>query len=270
MNYCVKYLAIAVMLTGSNGAWANSIQDTHRFQVGVYDQDVDVTGSATREPFPEIDINFDRVLGLEDSSTTAFLSYQWRFSENWSLQAYYSQMEAEGNKVATTDFNWEGVEYTIGSRLDTDFGLDTFLIAANYSLIRDPRKEVGFGFGLHVFDIETTIAVEVGAQGQVLEGSRTTGEVTAPLPNLRAYGTYMITDSWEISAAAGWLSFDYEDYAGDYLFLTVSTEYRFTKGLGMGLSYQYAEIDITQDGGKTKREFDMEFSGPSIYLTYGF
>ena len=270
MNYCVKWLAIAVMLAGSNGAWANSITDTHRFRLGVYEQDIDVSGSATRKPLPEIDIDFDRVLGLEDSSTTAFLSYQWRFSENWSLLAFYSQMEADGKKTAQEDFTWDDEEYTIGSRLETDFGLDTYLFAANYSLIRDSRKEVGFGFGLHVFDIDTTIAAEAGAQGTVLERTRSTSEVTAPLPNLRAYGTYLLTDRWEISAAAGWLSLDYEDYEGDYLFLTAFTEYRFTKNFGMGLSYQIAEIEVTEENSKSKKNFDMEFSGPSIYLTYGF
>jgi len=270
MNYCVKCLAIAVVLTGSNGAWANSISDTHRFRLGAYDQDVDVTGSATKAPLPEIDINFDKVLGLEESSTTAFLSYQWRFGEKWSLLAFYSQMEATGKKTATEDFNYGGEEYTIGARLETDFGLDTYLFAVNYSLIRDSRKEIGFGFGLHVFDIETTIAAEVGAQGTVLERTRTKGEVTAPLPNLRAYGTYMLTDRWEISVSGGWLSLDYEDFEGDYLFLTAFTEYRFTKNFGMGLSYQIAEIDVTEENSKSRKEFDMEFSGPSIFLTYGF
>ncbi|RLA32015.1 MAG: hypothetical protein DRR11_09395 [Gammaproteobacteria bacterium] len=270
MNCYLKCLAIAVVLTSSNGAWANSIEDTHRFRLGVYEQDVDVTSSATKAPLPEIEIDFDKVLGLEDSSTSAFLSYQWRFSENWSLQAFYSQMETSGKKVAQKDFNYNGEEYTVGMRLDTDFDLDTYLVSVSYSLIRDSRKEFGLGFGLHVFDIETTIAAAVGVQGSVQEDTRTTAQVTAPLPNLRAYGTYLITDRWEVSAAAGWLSLNYEDYEGNYLYLTAFTEYRITNNFGMGLSYQIAEIDVTENDGTSKKEFNMDFLGPSIYLTYGF
>lgn len=270
MNYCVKCLAIAVVLTGANGAWANSIEDTHRFRLGAYEQDVDVTSSVTIDPLPEIDINFDKVLGLEESTTTAFLSYRWRFSENWSLDAFYSQMDATATKIATEDFTYNGEEFTLGARLDTDFGLDTYLLAASYSLIRDSRKEFGVGFGLHVFDIETTIAAAVGVKGKVVEDTRTNATVTAPLPNLRVYGTYLITDRWEISAAAGWLSLNYEDYEGDYLYLTAFTEYRITKNFGMGVSYQVAEIDVIEDDGTTRKKFDMDFLGPSIYLTYGF
>ena len=270
MKNCVKCLAIAFALTAPNAAWANSIEDTHRFRLGVYKQDVDVTGSVTRDSFPPVDVDFDRVLGLEESNTTAFLSYQWRFTENWSLSAFYTQMEAEGEKVASKDFNFNGQEYTAGTRLKTDFNLDTYLIAANYSPIRDSRKELGVGFGFHVFDIESTIAAEVGLTGFEQEGSRTTSEVTAPLPNLRAYGTYMVTDRWEVSVSTGWLSFSDEEFSGDYLYLTAFTEYRFTKNFGVGLSYQVAEVDLTKEDSKSKKEFDMEFYGPSVFLTYGF
>ncbi|MEH6519534.1 MAG: hypothetical protein V7742_22895 [Halioglobus sp.] len=263
-------LPMALLLIGSNSAWSNSIEDTHRFRLGVYEQDVDVTASATRDPLPEIDVNFDKVLGLEETGTTAFLSYQWRFKDKWSLQGFYSKMEVDGKKLATKDFNYDGVEYTAGVRLETDFGLDTYLLAVNYSLIKDDRKEFGVGLGLHAFDIDSTIATAVGVDGLERAGTRTNSQVTAPLPNFRAYGTFLITDRWEVSAALGWLSFNYEDYDGDYLFLTAFTEYRFTERFGIGLSYQVAEIDVIHDDSNSKKEFNIDLLGPSIYLTYGF
>ncbi|MEH6593592.1 MAG: hypothetical protein V7746_25215 [Halioglobus sp.] len=263
-------LTIALLLIGSSSAWSNSIEDTHRFRLGVYDQDVDVSAAVTKDPLPEIDINFDKVLGLEESGTTAFFSYQWRFKEKWSLQGFYSQMDVDGKKVATKDFNYDGEEYTAGARLETDFGLDTYLLAVNYSLIKDARKEFGLGLGLHAFDIDSSISPAIGRDGLERASKRTNSELTAPLPNLRAYGTYMITDRWEISAAAGWLSFNYDDYDGEYLFLTVFTEYRFTQRFGIGLSYQAAEIDVSHEDSDSKEEFNIDLLGPSIYLTYGF
>jgi hypothetical protein len=263
-------LAIALVLIGSNSALSNSIDDTHRFRLGVYEQDIDVSGSITKSPLPEIDIDFDKVLGLEESGTTAFFSYQWRFKEKWSLQAFYSQLGATGKKVATKDFNYDGVEYTVGAKLETDFDLDTYLLAVNYSFVRDDKKELGVGFGLHAFDIETTIDGAAGAEGVQRQGGRTSGNVLAPLPNLRFYGTYMMTPKWEMAVSGGWLSFAYEDYDGGYLFLTAFTEYRFTDRFGIGVSYQAAEIDVTHKDSSGKEKFDMELYGPSIYLTYGF
>ena len=263
-------LAIALLLMGSSSAWANSIEDTHRFRLGVYEQDVDVTAAVTKYPLEEVDINFDKVLGLEDSAETYFFSYQWRFKEKWSLQAFYSQFGATGKKVATKDFNYDGVEYTAGAKLETDFDLDTYLLAVNYSFVRDDKKELGVGFGLHAFDIETTIDGAAGIEGAQREGVRTSGDVLAPLPNLRFYGTYMITPKWEVSLSGGWLSFAYDDYDGGYLFLTAFTEYRFTDRFGIGVSYQAAEIDVTHDDGRDREAFDVELYGPSVFLTYGF
>jgi hypothetical protein len=263
-------LALIAMCSFSQCVLASSIEDTHRFRLGAYEQDIDVTGGVTANGFPEVEVDFDKVLGLEESSTTLFFSYQWRFKEKWSLQAFYSQMEAEGKKLATRDFNYDGVDYTAGVRLDTDFNLDTYLLAVNYSWLRDDKKEIGVGFGLHAFDIDTTIAAAIGVDGVERQGARNNNQLTAPLPNLRAYGTYMITPKWEVSAALGWLSFDYEDYDGGYLFLTAYTEYRFTDRFGIGLSYQAAEIDVTHEDSQSKEEFDIELYGPSIYLTYGF
>jgi hypothetical protein len=263
-------LVIAFLLICSNSAWSSSIEDTHRFRLGIYEQEIDVIGSATRAPLPEIDINFDKVLGLEESSTTAFFGYKWSFKEKWSLQALYSKMDASGKNVVTKDFNYDGEEYTVGARLDTDFGLDTYLLAVGYSLIKDDRKEFGVGLGLHALDIESSISAAVGLDGVELVGKRARSELLAPLPNLRAFGTYMITDKWEISASAGWLSINYDDYDGDYLFVTAFTEYRFTERFGIGLSYQVAEIDITHEDSDGKKKFEIDLLGPSIYLTYGF
>jgi hypothetical protein len=194
-------IALITLCSFSQGVMANSIEDTHRFRLGAYDQDIDVTGSVTANGFPKVEVDFDNVLGLEESATTMFLSYQWRFKEKWALQAFYSQKEADGNKLATKDFNYDGIDYTAGVRLDTEFNLDTYLVAVNYSWLRDDKKEIGVGLGVHAFDIDT----------------------------------YMITPKWEISATGGWLSFSYDDYDGSYLFLTAFTEYRFTEHFGVGL-----------------------------------
>lgn len=250
--------------------WGNTIEDTHRFRLGIYEQDIDINGTVTKDPFPEISLDFDKVLGMEDSSQTIFLGYQWRFKEKWSLQAYYSQLEATGKKIATKDFNYDGEEYTAGVLLESDFDLDTYLLAASYSFVKDAKKEFGVGFGLHIFDIDSTIGAVVRVEGVQEQGTRSSAEVLAPLPNFRAFGTYMINPKWEVSATGGWLSFSYEDYSGGYLFLNLHTEYRFTDRFGMGFSFQIADIDVDVEDSDTKKEFEIDLYGPSIYLTYGF
>lgn len=125
----------------------------------MYEQDVDVTGGVTKGPLPEIELDFDRVWGLEDSGETNFFSYQWRCKEKRSFQAVYSQFGSNGKNIATKDFIYDGVEYTAGAKSETDFDLDTYWLAVNYSLVHDDKKELGVGFGLLAFDIDTTIRI---------------------------------------------------------------------------------------------------------------
>ncbi|MEM1113536.1 MAG: hypothetical protein AAGI11_16595 [Pseudomonadota bacterium] len=261
-------LVLAVF--GVSPTMANSIQDTHTFRLGAYVQDVDVNAALTREPFDEVEINFDRVLGVEDSADTFFAGYTWRFTERWNLGVYLSTMSADGSRQASRDFTWDGEEYEAGSRVSTEFDLDTYLVTANYSFARNEHYEWGLGFGLHAFDIETTLEVAVQLDEFFENVRRSNSTVLAPLPNLRAYGTWAIAPKWEVSVDFGWLSVTYDDYDGDYLFFNAQTEYRITDRFGLGLSYQASQIDVTVDKSRGEDAFDIDLFGPSLYLTYGF
>ena len=269
----MKYIPLAaaiVAMSSTSTVLANSIQDTHLFRVGAFEQDIDVTASVTREPFEEVEINFDRVLGMEESARTYFAGYHWRFGEKWNLGVFYSNMSADGSRIATTDFTWDGEEYMAGARVDTKFELDTYLVTANYSFVRNEKFEWGVGLGLHAFDIETTLDVAVKVDEFFEDARRNNSTVLAPLPNLRTYGTWAITPKWEVSGDLGWLSITYDDYDGDYLFFQVMTEYRITERFGIGLSYQVSEIDVSVERRRGEDKFDIDLYGPSLYLTYGF
>lgn len=270
------FTALLSVLAIPQTATANTLTDTHIFRFGVYQQDIDVLAVSNRKPLPEVEFNFDDVLGLDEDATSIFLQYQWRIKDKWSLSAFYTSMEANGKTTTSRDFNWDGQEFEAGLRLDSEFGLDTFLVSVDYSFVKNDKLDLGVGFGLHAFDIETTLQLELNALDP-LEGSdtiarvaRTSGDLLAPLPNIRAYGSYMVTPKWALVGSIGWLSADYDDWSGDYLFLTLLTEYRLTDRFGVGVSYQISEVDFSNDNGRRKRSYDIDQYGPAIYLTYGF
>jgi len=270
-------LSAGICFALAQTASADPVSDTHIFRAGLFEQDIDVKGHVVRDTqFGEnlnLDLDLDEVLGLDDSATTGFLMYQWRFTEKWSLQAFYSQMQNDGKVRASRDFTFDGKEYTAGLTLETEFNLDTLLVVANYSFIKNDRMELGAGFGLHAFDIETVISLDARLEGENNNPGgrkRSTSELLAPLPNLRGFGTYMINPKWSIQGSLGWLSFNYDDYDGDYLYVNVATEYRFTERFGVGLAYQISEIDVSHDSKHGEQSFDFDLYGPSLYLTYGF
>ncbi len=258
----------------STTSLANTLENKHEFRVGVFDQDIDITGSATPVGRDPLDINFDSLLGLERSTNTLFAAYNWRFTDKWSASFYYSDLKADGRKEAERDFVWNDQEFLLGALVETEFDLETYLVDASYSFVHDERKEFGLGFGLHAFDITTNLTAKGTITGSGNEG---TGEnavsstsLLAPLPNVRAFGTIMFNQKWEGSFGAGWLSLNYEDYEGRYLYFNASTRYWVTPRFALGLSYEVVEIDVTYDDERLEEVFDIELQGPSLFLTYGF
>ncbi len=81
--------------------------------------------------------------------------------------------------------------------------------------------------------------------------------------------SFIRTDKWELNAGVGWLSLEIDNIDGKYLYADIGTVYRITDRFGIGASYQIAEIDVTSDEDDGFDKVDIEFSGPSIYLTYG-
>lgn len=51
---------------------------------------------------------------------------------------------------------------------------------------------------------------------------------------------------------------------------TAFTGYRFIERFGIGLSYQVSEVDVVHEDDRSRKEFNIDLAGPSVYLTYGF
>jgi hypothetical protein len=277
-RYPQTAMALGVATLVSTGAMAvgNSIDDTHYFRLGYLSQDADISAQSTIDPLPPIEIDLTDDLGMDDNSESLQMHYSWRFAEKWSLSATYQKLELDGNGEAGFDFNFDGQDYAAGVAVDTDFKMDTYLIDVGYSIVRNDKWEVVVGGGLHAFDFDVEMTSTLGIDGEglddtiVRETTRSSADVLAPLPNLRGGATYLITPRWEVNASVGWLSLEIDDIDGKYTYLDIGTEYRITDRFGIGASYQLSKIDVTSTDNAGVDKFDIEFSGPSIYLSYGF
>ena len=265
---------LSSMLTSATAIAGNSIEDKHLFELGVFSQDADVTTVSTIEPFPPIEIDLINDLGMDDSSVSVNAMYRWRFAEKWSLSFRYQQLELDGEGSASKRFNFDGKAFLAGVIVKSDFSMKTYLVDVAYSLVRNDKWEVKVGAGIHSFDIETSISglafLTDGDDNIVQANTRASADVLAPLPNLRFGAVHMINPKWEVNASVGWLSLEIDNIDGKYTYFDIGTEYRFTDRFGIGASYQLANIDVTSVDGDVVDKIDLEFTGPSIYFTYGF
>ncbi len=249
--------------------------DTHRFHLGYARQDADAKVTSSVDPLPPIEIDLEDDLDADNSSDSILAAYHWRFADKWSLGLTYQRLKLDGDGLAARDFNFDGDVYRAGAQVDTEFTMDTYRLDVAYTIFRNDQWQVRVGAGVHTFVIDTSLAAQLSLEGGeetplVNEFRQDSADVLAPLPNLRAGVTFLVTPRWSVGGSAGWLSLNIGDFSGSYTYADVATDYRITERFGIGASYQIAKLDAKIDDSDGFDEVNIQLSGPSIYLVYGF
>jgi hypothetical protein len=241
----------------------------HTFIVGGYRQSVDGELYAQRDGGTKRTIDLGN-LDLDNSDSTYTVEYRYRLNDQWLFSVGTYQFESNGKGATSKEFEYDGVTFEAGARLDTGLEIDTYMVEALYSVYKTDRAEILLGGGLHMFDFSASIKAKVSVGDQERTGEQGSDDILAPLPNLRAQGYYAITPKWALTGAVGWLSLNYGDYDGAFTYLSARTIYQFTERFGAGVGYQLVDVDLGYDGGRGDSGFDIEFTGPSAFLTYSF
>jgi len=242
---------------------------SHQFLVGAYFQELHAEIRETRGPLPQQAVNL-RHLGVDDTDTTWHLEYRYRINERWGLVASAQHFSDQGTRGNIREFNFAGVTFPVGAQLHTEIDVDTYIFDVVYTTYRSQRAEVAIGVGIHAFNFATKIEGKAVAGRNKNTDSVAFEELLAPLPNLRLQGFYAIDPRWSLTGSFGWMSANVDEWSGDFLYLHGRLQYRFADKLGLALGYQFTDIDISRKKQRRQSEYDLEFSGPSLQLTYGF
>ncbi len=206
----------------------------HTFMLGGFRQSVDGELYAHPDGRDKAAIDFND-LDVADTDTSFMVEYRYRLTDKWLFAVGAYQFSTDGKNEAGRDFEYDGVEFEAGARLDTHLEIDTYMIEVLYSVYKSDRAEILVGGGLHLFDFSAEIKSKVSVGDQERSGSEATDDILAPLPNFRAQGFYAITPKWAVVGSFGWLSANYEDYEGSFSYLHARTVYRFTDHFGVSV-----------------------------------
>ena len=246
------------------------LDDKFTFSLGFLRNEMEGEVTVLRQPLPETPIDVESV-GLDTDQTSPWGHIRWRFGERWRLDFHYDRFDQDGKGKASKDFNFDGVVYPAGARIDTKFRADAYVFNIGYALWKQPNYELGLGLGLHGFDLDMGIKGTVRLGDKDKEIGSAAEELIAPVPNLRLFGIYAFTPALSLSASAGWLSASYDDWDGEFLYLRGLLDYRFSGRWGVGIGYQLTDVDIehNRDNGDFE-EYDVELSGIQGYISYSF
>ncbi len=269
-NYLTICVGLALYITGQPifAAEVNPIL-TEEFNISIGAANVKgntrIQSGFTGSIPAEIDFN---KLGIDSTESSRYLKFKWRYSDNWHLDIENFELTQSGTAfLKPTEF--EGVVFS--GFIGLSFSANITAISTSYSIIKDANKEIGVGFGLHMTDIEASLAGAATADGVVIAGGATRkAKVTAPLPTFRAYATYAFNPKWSVELDMGYLALEINDNDGRILNTTASIEWRPHPNLGVGVGYTYFDVDLNvKDTGSTS-SFNFKLDAPVIYFTGGF
>ncbi len=267
-------LLFGSVLSGAVLAAGNSLNpvldDKFTFKLGASWLKADGSFSSTREGDPTEKLTTSD-LGVDDTETNAAFSARWRFTERWRLTFDYFGLDVNGNvREDFDDLDFGDIQASGFLAVDTKFKTDFYIAQVGYSLLKNERAELGIGGGVHVVRFDTKLKVSAGinnASGSVQSDSV---DLTAPLPNVLGYGTYAFTPKLSLDGSVGWFGLSYSDYDGNLLTLAANLDYRLTDHFGVGVGYNYINMDLTINKSNRKDKYDIDYKGPVLYVTASF
>ena len=249
--------------------------DTFTFSVGGMLHFADASFQATREGNPEIELDL-KDLDMDTDATTLWLGFNWQFADNWGLSGSYSSFDSDGLAVVSEAGNFEDIEWQVNATLDSRLDLDLFIIDLTWDFINNGRTHLGVGFGLHIADLSSGIRafVDADVNGNPIppvEIGASSTNVTAPLPNVLVQGGHRFHDSFYVGAKLGYFALEVDDTDGSLWAASATAEWRPGGGnLGIGVGYQYNNINVKQDSSRLFEEYDLTGHGPILFVSAGF
>jgi len=249
--------------------------DNFSLSLGVLNSRADASIGSTLGQNAAVDLTL-RDLDMDARDPVFWADLAWQFDPRWRWGLTYSSFSSSGLVNARSAGNFGSIEFEAEAELRSSLDTDLLVTEVIYDIVQTERLRIGAGAGLHLarldFSLLARLAVQAGdgdAQ-QILPPESAKVDVLAPLPNFSLSAGYRVSEQLYAGFDVGYLSLRSGKYDGRIFSWRAKTEWRPRKNLGLGLAYQFIDLDL--DVSKTLREdrYDIEFSGPAVFLSYGF
>lgn len=180
-----------------------------------------------------IDIDVEKVLGLDESATNLRLEAHWRFSENLRHRVDFDwfPIHRSGKNTLGENIVIGDTEFPIGATVKSSLDVDIFKVAYSYSFLMTDRVDLSASLGLYVAPIKYEIS-----GGDIWIGEES-GSITAPLPAVGLGADYAITPTIFLRTELSAFYVEIKRYTGALTEIGAALEWRPFKHLGFGVQY---------------------------------
>jgi hypothetical protein len=216
------------------------------------------------------DVDWGDSFGDDDVSRFR-LDGLWRFADRHHLRFLYTDYSRSKTATLDEDIEWGGETIPVDAEVRAKLGFEIIELAYEYAFLKRENYELAAGIGLHytTFDASLRASVE-GPNGGGTEERGGTASVDAPLPVIGLHGLLNIGRNIYLDAHAQFFALSIDDLDGDIINYRVALLWQPKKYFGLGVGYDYFEIDVDSEKNSFRGSMEWEYSGPQVFVNFAF
>ncbi len=213
------------------------------------------------------ELDFEQVFGLDHGPDLFMAEFGWQFSKNWGLALQYFGSERNASKTLEQTVEWKDITYDVGVAIQAGSNISIVRMFFSRRLWDGGRHSVRVGAGIHWLEIGAHIAGQASLNDMSTEFRAESVAAEAPVPNIGVWYRYSPSDRWFFSARADWLSANIGVYSGGIWNVSAGANFRISQRIGVGVAYQFFELDGSVKKSSWRGDVHTRFSGPHLYVS---
>jgi hypothetical protein len=207
--------------------------------------------------------------GLKDNLTSFEAAASWRFLPKHRIDVVYFSTKRSGSRNYSSEITIGDEVFPIGATVSAEAKADFLLADYRYSFIKSSDVELAGLIGFYGANFK----YDINAVGNETPSPRSVNRnvsTTVPLPLIGASVDWYVNPRWKIGAFAEGIKANIGDVDGHAFVAAVSTDYMFTRSLGVGARYMYsdASVDVSKSG--FNGSIDWRMNSWSLYAKLMF
>ena len=226
---------------------------------------VTAEGSVTPQ-VPRQYVDFESDFDLDDSPELFVVEFRWQFADKWNLGLQYFQSARSGRRTLQETIEWNDEVFEIGAEVRASTSIDITRIVLSRHFVQNNGHDLRLTGGIHWLDLAGSISGEATLGDGSTEFTTSKASASLPIPNVGAVYQYSPSAKWLLAVRADWFSASVGDYSGGIWNVMSTANYQIGEHFGLGIGYQFFQLDGTLTEEKWRGDLRVRFDGPFVQL----
>ena len=216
---------------------------------------------------PDLDLDFESSVGLDDTPDLFTTEFGWQFSEDWGLSLQFFRSERSVNEMLQKTIEWEDLTFEAGVDFSAASKVSVSRLFFSRRFWDGGRHSLRVGAGIHWLETTVKIGGQATLNDLTTEYRTSTKSASFPVPNIGVWYRYSPSNRWLLSARVDWFEASVGDFAGRVWNGHAGINFRLSEHFGIGLNYQLFEIDGRIRETYWRGSLRTRLTGPNVHIT---